>query len=338
MKLPLFLKNKHHKTCLSINDLKDINELLRSGFNLANSLSLLTNLDNDYLYNQIIDKLNLGYLPSEFFNQYCKLKVANYLNSYLAYLPFNESVSLTINIIDNLDTQFKELKKSLIYPISLFFISIIGIYLFNIVFLPSFIKMLNTFNTSFKSLEVISNLLTTLISIFLFIVLIILCILMYLLKTHQEVLFYVFICKYTKIKLIKKYLSNQFAIFFKECLNAGFKAKQSMDILKSLKNKPLVVFMAYHIDQSLLNGLDMQASLNNIYLDKELAKFMNVAIYSNNIPLMLDGYILSNNIKIKRSCKKIALSIQMISYLAIGILIIFIYQILFLPLSIMSQM
>lgn len=328
---------KPNKIFLDLDDLKEINELLESGFSFKDTLALLKTVKTSNIIHEMEEKINEGKSLDQFFGGYCKRYIQSYFNSFAKYLPFKQALSITIKVIDHQRKQIHTFIKTLAYPLSMFLLAMIGLYIFNLYFFPSLIKMLKGFQVSSKNYLLLSSVIHGVITFFFLCLLAILIFLIYVVKHKKVVFMYVVLCTYTKNKLLKRYLSNEFVIFFKECLHQGLKSKQALDVLKSCHMKPLLAFQSYHIDKMLLEGFHLQEALSNKFLDQDLSRFMNIAIYSNDIVKMLEGYLLSNSMKLQKSFKHIANTMQIVSYATVILLIIFVFQILLLPLKIMGQ-
>ena len=64
---------------------------------------------------------------------------------------------------------------------------------------------------------------------------------------------------------------------------------------------------------------------------------MIIAINTAKIEEMLVGYMEINALKVEKKCKKLSRSLQIISYVMLGIMLVFVYQILLMPLGIISN-
>ena len=111
----------------------------------------------------------------------------------------------------------------------------------------------------------------------------------------------------------------------------------SLSILKSLHNKPVVSFLAFHLEDKLLAGESLKDASRQNYFDETLSRFINVAVYTDDFSHVLNNYVILSQNRITAAMKKAANIIQASSYAAIGAIIIFIYQVLFLPMQAISS-
>ena len=160
---------------------------------------------------------------------------------------------------------------------------------------------------------------------------------LYFFRKRNITLFYVLICKYLPNSIVQKYFCVEFVSLLNICLDNGYKSKESIDILKSLHNKPITSFLAYHLDERLLEGETLKQASKQAYYDYSLSKFINIAIHSNDFSKILNDYVNLSTKQIKTKMKKAATIIQLVTYSMIGIVIIFVYQILFLPMNALAN-
>ncbi len=82
----------------------------------------------------------------------------------------------------------------------------------------------------------------------------------------------------------------------------------------------------------------MEKAFKSIYFDKGLYRFLNISMYISNMDEMIKGYIKVNEIKINKFYNIFLYSIQIITYSSISLVLVFVYQILMMPLNIISNL
>ena len=90
------------------------------------------------------------------------------------------------------------------------------------------------------------------------------------------------------------------------------------------------------MDEGLMEGESMKEAAGKYYYDSSLSRFIKIANYTNDFSKIIESYIFMAREKIVRRMKNYTLSIQLITYAFIGCVIIFIYQILFMPMKAIS--
>ena len=158
-------------------------------------------------------------------------------------------------------------------------------------------------------------------------------IIIYFRQPKRITLLYIFISKYFSNSLFNIYYCEQFVSLLLICVNHGYKTKESLQLLKKMKSKPIVAFLAFHLDDYLLKGESFKEAVKQNYYDISLSKYIKLANYTNDFSNIINSYLLITREKIKRKMKQFALTIQLATYLIIGAIIIFIYQLLFMPMQ-----
>ena len=117
----------------------------------------------------------------------------------------------------------------------------------------------------------------------------------------------------------------------------GFKTKEILEILKLVRSKPVISFLANKLENSLLMGESIDVSFKEYYFDDTLNSFIKIASYTNSFTLMINEYTSIMNKKIQEKISKFTMFIQCLIYLVIGLIIIFVYQLLFMPMQAISN-
>lgn len=325
------------KQTLKLDDLISVNELLKTGLSLKQALDLIKNKDNENLIDSIIISLDKGKTIEEVIIEYLPNNISSYLNSLLKNMTFNDSLNLALAFIDKNKENTKTFTSSFLYPFVLLFVSLSALYIFDSYGLDTILNMLKTFTGDIGTIKIFRIVLRVLVYIFYFLLLITLGLILYFFNNRNITLFYILICKYLPNSIVQKYFCVEFISLLNICINNGYKSKESLNILKNLHNKPIVSFLAFHLDEKLLQGDSLKQASKQDYYDYSLSKFINIASYSMSFSKILNDYINLNTNLIKTKMKKLALSIQLVTYVMIGVVIIFVYQILFLPMNALAN-
>lgn len=325
------------KQTLKLDDLISVNELLKTGLSLKQALDLIKNKDNENLIDSIIISLDKGKTIEEVIIEYLPKNISSYLNSLLKNMTFNDSLNLALAFIDKNKENTKTFASSFLYPFVLLFVSLSALYIFDSYGLDTILNMLKTFTGDIGTIKIFRIVLRVLVYIFYFLLLITLGLILYFFNNRNITLFYILICKYLPNSIVQKYFCVEFISLLNICINNGYKSKESLNILKNLHNKPIVSFLAFHLDEKLLQGDSLKQASKQDYYDYSLSKFINIASYSMSFSKILNDYINLNTNLIKTKMKKLALSIQLVTYVMIGVVIIFVYQILFLPMNALAN-
>lgn len=331
-----FLKkiiNKYQKRTIPIEDLTYLNELIKTSLPLKSCLMLITNNLNRKLFESLLHKLDEGQLIENIVLDYMPKEINGYMNNLLKRLSFAESLNLSLSFYTKNKENSKALEKAITYPLILLFISLTGLYLFDSYGLDSILNLMRSFNANIETFSIFRIFLKILIYVFYFAFLIIAIIVLIFINPKRITLFYILLTRYFPLSIVKTYFTEDFISLFVITLNLGYKTKAALEILKSLNNKPLVAFLAFHLDDKLIEGASLKEASEQNYFDDLLVKFINIASYTNNFTGILNNYAELSREKIKNKMKTLTTIMQLASYLVIGIVIVFIYQVLFLPMQ-----
>ncbi len=330
--------NKRKLICLNKFDLDSMCSLLGSGFNLNETLTLIETEKNKEVIKLIKKDLNQGKSIQEALNHRIAVQYNKHFNSLLEFIPLDQTLQLC-NRFDDFEQKTKGLlQKNLFQPLVLFFSSIVAVECFNQIGFPILIQLMREFKVSVSTLTSVHILLSSSIR-FLFVILFFLTIgILYFSQKDKRVIGYLLLKKFGIGHILCHLISTEFATYFNECTKLDFKTQISLQILQKLKQKPLLVFLSYHTEQLLIQGNEMDKAMDHGYLDQQLISTMKLAMHIANVCKMLDSYIEINQTKSIVFCMKLSKWIRMFSYSFVGFMIIMVYQILMLPLSIISNM
>lgn len=330
------LKRILFKKEISIEDLGYICQLLKTNMSLKECLLLIKNKRNEKIFNSVIAKLDEGYLIEEIIIDYLPSQIKQYMSSLLKTMSFEVALSLALEFYDKHKQESGTLIQSIAYPCILLFITITSLYLFDLYGMDLIFSLMKTFNTNLSFYDNLRIIFRIIINIFYYGVLIIICFLLYACSNKHITIFYMYMSKYFHNSLFNIYYSEEFVSLLSICINKGFKTKDTLMILKNMKSKPIVSFLAFHLDEALLEGESLNDAIKTQYYDSFLTRFIKIANYTNEMSLMLDNYTKFARDRIIKKLKRYSLTIQIATYSFIGVIIIFIYQILFMPMQALS--
>lgn len=335
--LKSIIKAQDHQQ-ISNFDLLAIHRLLQAGFAFKECMSLLTNAKNADLFAAIDQKLKAGELIEEVFAHYLTKKYADYFSVLIRFTSFTVSLGLMIEMVEDDERQKKLYIKNLAYPLLILIATILGIYFFNLWVFPGMIEIMQSFATIDEVIVYLQLIMQLIANISLFLIVIVLGMILYFKQEKNQVNGFKLFNRVIKQGFWHDFITNDFVRFFYHCQKNGLSTKHSMKVLSNLPHKPLVSYVATCIDTQLCEGEMMEKALNLPFLDHSLYKFMVIAINTSRIEEMLVGYMEINAIKVRDRCRKLGLSLQLFSYLMLGVMLIFVYQILLMPLGVISHL
>lgn len=329
---------KPNKILMKAEDCESICILLKSGFTFQNAILLIKNSRNQYCVDYIIEHLQKGKSIEEFFLTICPKRYSRTLGSFLAFLPFADSLQLAVSLEKSQAKFKKDTIKELIYPLALFIGTWCGVVVFTFFCFPVLLSLMRGFSMTSMSLmivEIIMKIICILIFVIICITMCLICLFVYK-KTMIKA--YLILNKCLKKNLLKQYQSNLFAIFYVQCSHCGCKTKETLALLSKIKDYPILQFISESIQKGLNSGDAFDDALTQITIDETLTRFMRLAMLSSSMEELLVGYIETNQEQMKKRIKRITKVFQVMSYCSIGIIIIVVYQVLILPLTLMSKL
>lgn len=330
------LKKIFNKKEISIEDLTYISKLINTNLSLNQALELLKNKKNSKTFNSIVESLNQGKLIEEIIIDYLPKQINNYMPPLLKNLSFKEALSLSLEFYEKYKGNENKVIGEIAYPCVLLFVTITVLYLFDLYGMDTIFGLISSFNSNLELYQSIRIVFRIIINIFYYGLLIGILLLVFLLQPKRISVLYVFLSKHFPNSLITTYYSEEFISLLKICVDKGYKTKESLIILRGMKAKPIVSFMAFHMDESLLEGETLKEATRKEYYDLALSRFIKIANYTNEFSKMLNNYSVLARERIEKKMKRYTLTIQLSTYIFIGIIVIFIYQILFVPMQALS--
>lgn len=327
----VFIKKKNKK--MSVEDVMSINELLKTGLSLKLALDLIKNKSNEEVFTNLIKQLDEGMMVEDIIIDYLPKELINYTKVMMKTMSFSDSLNLSLHFYEESTSNIKELEKAILYPFILVFLSLTALYLFDAYGLDSILNLLKSFDTDLGVFRIIRIILRIVVYIFYFGLLIGICLLLYFSRDKNIAMFYLLVSKYLPNSLIQTYFCEEFITLLLICLDQGYQSKEALSVLKGLRNKPIVSLLAFHLDNKLLQGESLLNASKQTYYDYALAKYINIAVYTNDFSKMLKNYVLISKERIKSAMKRLTTIIQISTYVIVGAIIIFIYQVLFLPMQ-----
>ncbi|MCR5230583.1 MAG: type II secretion system F family protein [Solobacterium sp.] len=323
---------------MSEEDLEALAALTCSGFTLQEAMNLAENRKNQECFRRIRTLLESGRSPSDFLGMFVPYVYRCFLQRFLKVLPFSQSLSLALEIVKQDRKLKKEYRKGLYYPVMLFGLTIAGIALFNELCFPPLLSMMKEFsrdNTGLQGVRMFLRIFCILVSA---VSLLFLIIFLFFTDKKHQVRGYALFQKIFPDSVITQYISRQFVFFFRQCIRRNISTRETMQILMNTTEKPVISVIAQKIDQSLKSGKSFENALDTPFLDTALCRLLKIAVYSSDMENMLDGYLEIAQQQAERKCRRITYAVQLLSYASIGLILILVYQILMLPLQIISSL
>ena len=330
------LKTLSRKT-LTVEDVSYLSKLLDTNMSINECFTLLENRQNKEIFEDIRKKLDEGEMIENAIRDYLPKQLKTYVISLLSTLSFSMSLSLSLKFEQKAQEGKRELVNSLAYPLILLFITMTSLYLFDLYGIDSIFTLISSFEAETGLFDSVRIAFRIMINIFYYLVLIIFILSLFFFKPSNLIMLYIFVSRYLPNSLLNIHYSQEFMALFLICSEAGYKTRQALEILKAMKSKPVISFLAFHLDESLMEGESLKDATRKNYYDSSLSRFIKIANYTNDFSEVISSYVELSREKIRRRMKRYTNTLQMTTYVFIGVIIIFIYQILFMPMQAISM-
>jgi len=318
---------------LKYEELHYLNMLLKTNMSISEGIKLIKNEDNKVIYDDILKRLNNGEEIERIFSSYVSKEINVYLIPLLKKLSFTSSLELSLNFYMKVKTRKDEIIKKCAYPLGLLFVCLTALYLFDLYGIDTIFNLLKSFNANISLYSVLRVIIRFSIYVFYFGLLFISILFLYLTRPKNISLAYIQFTKLFKNSIIKEYYSLELISLYLICLESGYKTKDSIEILKSLRDIPVISLLAFHLDEALCSGDSLKDAASQNYYDELLNGFIKIASYTNDFNSVMKNYIELTSTKLTNKLKRLTNIIQTSIYLLVGMLVIFVYQVLYLPMQ-----
>ena len=336
-KTGILRKQKQPKILIGKLDCEGISRLLNSGFSLTETLDLLQSKDNTAAFDHLRKELAQGKLLSACFTDITPRIYRRHLSAFLQYLPFPEALALTVSITRESDAMRKKYLRNLLYPSLLFIGTVLGMVIFNEFCFPALYSLIESFNGDPSLYLHMHTVIRILTSAVILVLVITFFILLWIMVKGIQIKSYQFMQKHFPDSMLIQYVSAEFIRFFRECIHCNIHTRKTLQIIADIPNRPLTAYLAATVSESLSQGTRFLEAVDSPALDSLLLKFIRIAVYSSDLENMLTGYLDLSQQRLDRQCRRITNTVQLISYAMIGVVLVFVYQVLMLPMNILTQ-
>ena len=331
------LKKLFTEKSLSIEDLSYLSRLLKTNLSLKQSMDLLKNRKNAGIFEEITGQLDQGFLIENVMKDYLPVPIRACASTLLGHLSFNDALSISLRIYEEQQENRNGLFSSIAYPCILLFVTISALYLFDLYGIDTVFSLIVSFDADIGLYQDIRMIFRIVIRSVYYLILAGTLAVIYFIQPRRIVLLYLFLSEHFPNSLLSVYYSEEFMSLLLICIEHGYKTREAIGILKDMKNRPVISFLAFHLDESLMEGETMKEAVHKKYYDSSLSRFIKIGNYTNDFTQIVSSYIRMAKQKIRQRMKRYTLTIQLSTYAFIGAIIVFIYQVLFMPMQAISM-
>ncbi|MBQ3385037.1 MAG: type II secretion system F family protein [Erysipelotrichaceae bacterium] len=259
------------------------------------------------------------------------------LKFYLQFISLDKSIRITEN---EMKVQ-RQLRQKIVSKTSYQFILIISsmaiLVLFTNVVMPTMLNSIDISNrkttviiTAFSIINVIKN------TVIILLLLSILIITWIRIRKREEYV-WIFLHKYHMDGFARMLITYSFASKLVILLKNGVSIVDSVRILRFQNSNALIRLLAYHFDETLLNGERFEKSLDMDYFDDRFHSLCLFGLKSDDFGEALEDYIVMTESKVENFVGKTVFVFQGVCYLFVAVIIVMAYRVLMLPLEMLQQ-
>lgn len=312
--------------------------MLNSGLGLADSLRLTADQKDQALLAGIEAEMRQGKPLSEFLPRYLPSAIAADFEAMVQVMPLAKAISLAAGLRQVQQENRRQRRQILGYPLTILTVTAVGLIVFGRVCLPALIQMMSGFKADASGLRLMQQLLGAFSFLCGALALTAMPMGFWLMRPEHQLLGYILLIRMHLAGPLRRWLGLDFSRCFCRCLKEGCPTRTTLELLQQLRHKPFIKWMSYHVEQALMQGQSLEKAFSSEYLDPSLVRFLRIAEGSGRVSELMENYVLQQQSRLQRDGKRAAQLLQISAYLLIGVIIVVIYQILLLPLAVMSEL
>lgn len=325
--------NSFFKPHYQINDLKFLRDLIETKMSIKTCLEMISSNKTKKLSNEISLKLDEGYLFEDIIVDYVPNNISKYFEKMIKILGFNKTIDICINIAEAKQRNIESIMSKVLYPIILMIVSVVALIVFDSFALDSIIQMMSSFISDFTMISIFRIVFGIVTKLLILVIVLIGVVLALCIVFNKGYIVYSYLNTILPNSILCTYFTNEFINLYMIIIENGYNTKETLDIISSLDNLVISSRLADSISFNLINGEGLIQSININGIDKTLTSFFKIASYSKESLKILKSYLEFSESKIKSFIKKLTEVLQISSYVVIGMIIIFVYQLLFMPMQ-----
>ena len=332
------MKHGSHGRSFTKEECDSLITLLDSGFSFRDALRLLDDTHMHPIVMDLLGNMEAGNDVGKYLSAYLPMDYRFCFGVFIHYMSLSTALKASRTIVRQKETERNEMVGKLVYPILLGIGMCIGLLVFNLVVFPSMLRMADGFDVDLHLYIVLQQIISFLDVCIM--VASVICTVVCVICLHRTniVSTYRFLIDRFPENLLVQQASRDFAFFFVSCLENGMATRDTMHILMDLKGYPLVSHIALQLDWLMEKGEGMMEAMKIAGVEEALLRFFSTAVQSSSCRQMMHGYLQMSEIRTKRRIQRFALSVQLVSYIAVGVVIVVVYQVLMLPMQMLGTL
>lgn len=325
----------HKELSFDILTWKTIYTLLCQDRSFKECLLLIKNTKNEEVVNYIESLLEQGVAIENIVKRMTKDKVCGQLQFFVTFLPFQDALHTSLDMLHFEKNVKKSLFSTMMYPVFLIVFSSLLLFLFTYIILPILQMMLELQDNGLVVLLTVMNRVVILFYILL-LVFVVTFVILYRKSEIGKLYNYLHFVRLDFV--LRKYASYVLSQYLYVLMEHGVSTRRSMEILQSYDDKLIIQFLANTLHSQFIKGEDFVDVMQNVYLDSIFCMLCSLGYHTNSFSYTLLEYKEVVEMWLQAFMKKLSIVVQFVAYGCIGVIVIIVYQILLLPMSLLETM
>ncbi|HCK88595.1 MAG TPA: hypothetical protein DHW39_07275 [Erysipelotrichaceae bacterium] len=331
-------RKKRRKILLDEQTCSGIAVLMENGMTLQDAMNVIEDRRNADAFTLVRERLAKGEQLASFFPSLLPRGLGNVMDGFLQVLPFHQALSLSMTVMANEKQIRQKIIRQMLYPILMMCGTLAGICLFSSFVLPRMISLLASFHVTEGGLDGVRFLIQTVSAVLFVLFLAGSLLAVFCTRPKRIRKTYLFLAAHYRGILMIRHASEDFSRYYLECVRRNISTINTLHLLQNLEGKPLVGLIAEEMDRMLSHGSDFETAVSAIDVDPSLSRFLRTAFHASQCEKMLEGYLQMSSLRTETLIRRFSSAVQLLSYAVIGVMIVFVYLVMLMPMKMMRNL
>ena len=331
-------RKKRRKILLDEQTCSGIAVLMENGMTLQDAMNVIEDRRNADAFTLVRERLAKGEQLASFFPSLLTRGLGNVMDGFLQVLPFHQALSLSMTVMANEKQIRQKIIRQMLYPILMMCGTLAGICLFSSFVLPRMISLLASFHVTEGGLDGVRILIQTVSAVLFVLFLAGSLLAVFCTRPKRIRKTYLFLAAHNRGILMIRHASEDFSRYYLECVRRNISTINTLHLLQNLEGKPLVGLIAEEMDRMLSHGSDFETAVSAIDVDPSLSRFLRTAFHASQCEKMLEGYLQMSSLRTETLIRRFSSAVQLLSYAVIGVMIVFVYLVMLMPMKMMQNL
>lgn len=325
------------KCALSIQEYRNLANVLSCGISLIEALKIIENQKNHKQIDIIRRKLNDGLSIDKIL--FTKSNETSRFSIFNKLYPLHKAIQMCIEVEERERKQKKDLLGNILYS-SLLIIVSMGVMAFGcFLVIPNMLNMLLELQVeTSKVLLYVTQSLVVIMVIFVILAFVLIIVLYYIIHNHMLISIYDYISISWIHRIIRKFITFQYMSQYLMFLEQNLTTKEIQTILLSNVNHNEVYIISTKIQKSFESGQNFNEAIDECeYIDVRAKQFVKIGYITDSMLMYIRLYVDECKDNINQYMKYIIYMMQGLSYVTVAICVITITNMLFSPLQIIEN-